>query len=147
MYKSFRQYVDLGRVDDEQCKRLKSILRYIHQVVTFLGESREINPPKPIDELRKAEGYIQKIVVPYLNKLKSETSKKNENSEERSQALRVGNDRSSSPASQGMYIKPTDNAETALENGNSFEDYGLSFDASSPAPGGFSTASENPGNI
>lgn len=76
VYNSFRRYVENGNPQDEQGKKLKNLLHYVHQVVIFLGEDYTKNPPKTMSEIQKAEAYIHKIVVPYINKLQSEKTKK-----------------------------------------------------------------------
>lgn len=77
VYRAFRRYVESGRPEDEQTKKLTNLLHYVHQVVIFLGEDPLKNPAKPLTEVDKADAYIKKIVLPYLNKLKTEKERKN----------------------------------------------------------------------
>ena len=69
--------MDLGETDDESSQKLRNLLHYVQQVVTFLGEERGKVPAKPLREISKAEQYIQRIVLPYVNKLNTEKTKPN----------------------------------------------------------------------
>ena len=78
MYQDFRRrYVDLGEIDDESKEKVRNLLHSVQQVVTLLGEERGKVPAKPLGEISKAEQFIQRIVLPYINKLNTEKTKPN----------------------------------------------------------------------
>ena len=76
MFKAFRKYLDMDHPEPTQNHKLKTLAGLLHRLVLFLGEEPGKNAPKPLSEIPRAEQYIQRIVFPYITKLRSEKSKK-----------------------------------------------------------------------
>lgn len=67
VYKQFRWYIETG--ENDESGKLKRMLQFVHGVVDYLAEDSSKVPAKPLSEIQRAESYIHKYVIPYINKL------------------------------------------------------------------------------